>query len=189
MPAAAAQVSTLADVLRLAQAVFSLMGDGTPLLVGEQYLTETGPGSAPRVVFVPDKDGKFAPALKINAGYIASWSHGCRVHVLGSDPGDDPGRFEPVYVLAARVTAVLKNLSPARIVLAPGNPKDDSPLGVGATAGIAFSFTFQADLAQEPEVLRAIAQITSSSPPNPDKPGGDTGKTFSVSAAPTAERP
>lgn len=191
MPSAAAQVSTLADVLRLVQHVFSLMGDGTPLMIAEQYLHEPGPGSAPRVVFVPNKTGKLGPPLKLNAGYIASWTHGCEVYVRGAEPGDDPGRFEPAYALAGRVIDVIKALDPGHIVVAPGNPEDDSPLRVDSPPGadIKFTFTYATNIAQDPAVLRAVRLINSISPPNPDKPGGDTGNSFNVAALATAERP
>ncbi len=191
MPSVAQPVSTMADVLRLTQAVFSLMGDGTPLLFGDAHLEEPGAGNAPRVVFVPDEDGDFAPAQKIGAGYIATWSHGCTVYVRGVEPGDEAGRLEPAYVLAARVVAVVKNLDPGHITITPGRPKDDSPQRTPSPAGrdIVFRFTYAANLAQDPAVLRAVAQLTSISPPHPDKPGGDTGNTFVVAAVAIADRP
>lgn len=190
MPSVAMPVSTLADVLRLFEAVFSFMGDGTPIMVGKQYLNEPGPGSAPRIVFVPDDRGRFGPALKMNCGYTASWTHGCKVFVRGAEPGDDPGRLEPAYRLAARACDVLKGLDPGHIVLAPGNPREDSPLPVdGPGADIAFEFSYQTNIPTDPAVLRALRQIVSVSPPNPDKPGGDTGNTIVVNASAVAERP
>lgn len=190
MPSQAMPVSTIADVIRLVQHVFSILGDGTPIMVGAQYLRETGPGSAPRVVFVPEETGKFDAALKLNSGYVASWTHVCLVHVRGAEPGDDPGRFEPAHQLAARVVTILKNLDPGHIVLAPGNPRDDSPLPVdGPGADIVFQFSYQTNIAQDPAVLRAIrTAITSVSPPNPDQPQGNSGQSITVSAAGAAGR-
>lgn len=190
MPSVAQPVSTMSDVLRLVQQVFSLMGDGTPIMIGSQYLNETGPGSAPRIVFVPEDRGTFEAVLKMNAGYTASWRHVCKVAVRGAEPGDDPGRFEPAYRLAARVCDVLKGLSPGNIVLAPGGPRDTSPLAVpGPGADIAFAFAFSTNIATDPAVMRALRLIQSVSPPNPDKPGGDTGQTIDVTATATAVRP
>lgn len=191
MPSTAQPVSTMADVLRLVQAVFSFLGDGTPLLIGAAFLDEPGPGSGPRVVFVPDENGAFAPAQKIGAGYVASWAHGCTVYVRGVEPGDDAGRLEPAYVLAARVATVLKALDPAHISATPGGPRDDSPQRVPGPGGadIVFRFTYVANIAQDPAILRAVRQVVSISPPNPDQPGGDTGNTFVVSAPAVAERP
>lgn len=190
MPSQSMPVSTLSDVIRLVQHVFSILGDGTPIMVGEQYLRETGPGSAPRVVFVPEDRGSFDAALKLNSGYIASWTHVCKVTVRGAEPGDDPGRFEPAYLLAARVTTILKNLDPGHVKLAPGNPRDNSPLNVdGPGADIVFQFAYSTNIAQDPAVLRAIATaMTSVSPPNPDQPGGDSGQTLAVAVTSAADR-
>lgn len=182
-----ALVSNLADVFRLVEVVFGLLKDGTPIMVGKQYRDEPGPGGPLRVVFVPDEFGEFGPALKVSAGYCASWSHGCTVAVRGAEPGDDPRRLEPAYMLAARVADVVKQLDPGHITLAPGGPKDTSPLPVEGPSGseISFTFTYTTNIATDPAVTKAIARIQSVSPPDPDRPGGDTGNTFAVIARPT----
>ena len=107
------------------------------------------------------------------------------------EPGDDAGRLEPAYVLAARVATVLKALDPAHSSATPGGPRDDSPQRVPGPGGadIVFRFTYVANIAQDPAILRAVRQVVSISPPNPDQPGGDTGNTFVVSAPAVAERP
>lgn len=190
MPAAAPLVSTLADVLRLVERVFSLLGDGTPILIGKRYLEEPGPGSAPRVVFVPADGGKLGTPTKLNMGYVASWSHGCAVHVRGVEPGDDAGRFEPTYALAGRVIDVLRNLDPGHIEIAASTPRDTSPTSVTSPTGaeIAFTFTYVTNIAHEPAVRRAIAQLTSVSPPTPDQPGGSTGKDYTITTSAVADR-
>lgn len=182
-----ALASTLADVFRLVEVVFGLLKDGTPLMFGAQYRDEPGPGSALRVVFIPDDSGRFGPAQKVSAGYSASWSHGCTVAVRGVEPGDDPRRFEPAYLLAARVADILKQLDPGHVVLAPGNPRDTSPLAVEGPSGaeITFSFTYTTNIPTDPAVTKTIARIQSVSPPDPDRPGGDTGNTFTVLPRPT----
>lgn len=184
-------VSTLADVFRLVSKLFSLAGDGTPLFFGSKHLDNLGPGAAPRIVFVPDEEGTLAGPLKINAGYVASWTHGCTVHVLGAEPGDDEGRFEPAYALAARVVTAIKALDPAHLVVAPGRPKDVSALKVGAPgSAISFTFTYATNIAQDAAILAAAKQLTAVSPPDADRPQGDTGNTFTLTttATPTAAR-
>lgn len=192
MPSQAMPVSTLADVIRLFIGVYSHLGDGTPIMVGEQHLREPGPGSPPRIVFVPEvEEAKLGPALKISAGYLAGRTWVCDVTVRGAE-GDDVGRFENVYAMTARAVAVLKNLDPGHIEIGPGRVRNDSPLAVPSGAGVGerFSFTYRSNIAQDPAVLKAIAAcIESISPPNPDKPGGDTGQSFEVTAAPSAVRP
>jgi hypothetical protein len=192
MPSQAAEVSTLADVIRLFQRVYSQLGDGTPIMVGKAFLAEPGPGSPPRIVFVPeDGNGKFGPPLKMGPSYIASRTWTCDVAVRGAE-GDEAGRFEPTWAMAARALTVLKNLDPGHITVYPGKVRDDSPLAVGGAggAGERFYFTYASNIAQDPAVLAAIkACITSISPPNPDQPGGSNGKEYTVNAAPDAVRP
>lgn len=184
-------VSTLADVFRLVSKLFSLAGDGTPLFFGSKHLDNLGPGAAPRIVFVPDEEGSLAGPLKLNAGYVASWTHGCTVHVLGADPGDEEGRLEPAYALAARVVTAIKALDPAHLKVAPGRPRDASPLKTGAPgAVISFSFSYETNIAQDAAILAAAKQLTPISPPDPARPQGDTGTTFTLDATvtPTAAR-
>ena len=176
-------VSTLADVIRRVQQLFSLAGDGTPILVGSKHLDNLGPGAAPRIVFVPDEEGTLGGPLKVNMGYVASWTHGCAVHVLGVEPGDDEGRFEPAVALASRVVTALKTLDPAHLVLAPGRPKDASALKVGAPGSvIAFSFSYQTNIAQDAAILAAAKQLVPVSPPDPARPEGDNGNGYTLSA-------
>lgn len=185
MPSQPMPVSTLAVLIRLAERVLRELGDGTAVMVGRQYLVEPGPGSAPRIVFVPEDRGRLDGALKVSAGYLASWSHVCQVSVRGAEPGDDSGRLEPAYQLADRVIQILKGLDPAHVVLAPGGPRDTSPQDVDGAPGVdvTFAFTYTRSVAQDPAVLKAIRKIQSVSPPDPDRPLGDTGQTFTVGAA------
>lgn len=184
-----AQVSTLDDVLQRVQRVFSLMRDGTPIMVGAQYEREPGPGTPPRVVFIPDAQGRLGGVEKVSAGYVAQWLHGCRVRVLGAESGDDSSRAEAAKRLAFRVICVLRALDPGHIELAPGNPRDTSALAVdGPGVDLTFSFTYVAHVPQEQAVLRAVKQLESVSPPDPDRPQGDTGKQIVVSVSAEADR-
>lgn len=180
MPLADLPISTIHDVMDFVMATFSAIGDATPIQVGAQFLTETGPGQPPRVVFVPDKQATLGPALKSGAGAIASWSHGCKVVVLGAESGIDAGRGDAAYKLADRVIAALKKASPSNVTLADGaGPVDDSSLPVdGHGYRLEFAFRFARNIPQDQEILRA--GVTAVSPRNPDQPGGDSGKTISV---------
>lgn len=191
MPSQSMSVSTLDDVLQRVQQVFSLLGDGTPVMVGEQYRREPGPGGAPRVVFVPEsKPGSFDAALKISSGYVASWTHKCTAYVRGAETGDDSARLTPSFALAARVVAVLKALDPGHIVMAPGEPEDDSPTPVdGPGADVTFTFSYVTNIAQDPAIVRAVKQLQSVSPPDPDRPRGDTGNRFIIQPAVAPIRP
>ncbi len=191
MGSQAPSVSTLSDVFRLIEQVYSLAGDGTPLLVGSEHLDNLGPGSAPRIVFLPDEDGQYDAALKFNAGYVASWKHECGVVVLGVDPGDAEGRFEPAYALADRLVAALKALDPAHLKIGAARPKDASALKAqGPGRAVRFSFVYERNIPVDRPILRAAKQLTAISPPDPARPQGSTGNTFTLDATvtPTAER-
>lgn len=187
----AAQVSTLADAVRLVQRLFSEAGDGTPIFVGAQHLDNLGPGFAPRIVFVPDEEGELGPPLKLNAGYVASWTHSAAVTVLGVEPGDDEGRFEPAYLIASRVIEAVKALDPAHLTVGPGRPRDVSALKAGGPgAAVRFTLTYARNIPKTAAIWRAAATLTAVSPPDVDRPEGSTGLEFDVSAtaAPTAAR-
>lgn len=184
-------VSTLSDVIRRVELLFSKLGDGTPILVGSKHLDNLGPSSAPRIVFVPDESGELGGALKVNSGYIASWSHGCGVVVQGVEPGDDEGRFEPAYMLAGRVVAALKALDPAHVEVGGARPKDESPLRAGSPGAVVrFSFVYRRNIPQDQAVLRAARELIAVSPVDPDRPQGSTGNSFdlALTATPTASR-
>lgn len=184
-------ISTLDDLIRVVMAVFSAAKDGTPIMVGEAYKSDFGAGSPPRVLFVPEKrPGMLGGAPKVNANYLAGWSHGCTVYVRGAESGEDVGRLDAAYELADRVINAVKGASPGRVVLAPGNPDDDSPLPQDAYgADLTFSFSFVRGVAVDPEITRALRTLGSVSPPDPDRPQGDTGNTFIVETAASVTRP
>lgn len=172
-------VSRLSDLLRLVADELGNAGDGTTYLVGKKYLAEFGAGSPPRVLFVPEVRGKLGPATKLNAGYVASMTHACTVYVRGAEDGTDMGQFDAACGLGDRVMNALKMADPGHVTLAPGNPRDESPLPDNAYgADVAFEFTYQRPVARDVAVLRP--GLTSISPPDPDRPQGGNGKTYTV---------
>lgn len=175
-------VSTLGDLLRIVTAGLNGMADGLEILVGKKYLTEFGVGSPPRVLFVPEPQGKLSGPTKLNSGYLASYTHGCTAYIRGAEDGSDIGRFDSAYAICDRIINLLKWADPGHVVLGPGNPKDNSPTNVDAYgAEIVFSFQFTRPVAEDPAVFKS--PVTPISPPNPDKPQGDTGKTFLFSTS------
>jgi len=190
MPSVPMPVSTLSDVLRRVQLLFSELGDGTPILIGKQHVSEPGPGSPPRIVFVPDERGRLLSAQQLNSGYLAAWSHGCTVHVRGVDGGEEAGRLDAAVALADRVIQCLKALDPAHLAIEGEGPSEDSPLAVDAYGGgIVFSFRFTRHTPSDPAVIRAARALTAISPPDPDRPQGDTGNSFSVTTPAGVVRP
>lgn len=180
--------STLADLIRLVTAALNGAGDGIEVMVGRQYLAQFGAGSPPRLLFVPEERGRLGPPPKINANYVGSYTHGCKVYVRGAESGDDPGRFDAVYAFADRVVNAIKWAGGAAGTIAPGNPLDSSPRAEDAYgADIVFEFTYTRAIARDPEIWGV--PVTAISPPDPDRPQGSSGKTIDVttSAEPVEE--
>lgn len=180
MPALAQPTSTVDDALRLVREVYSLMGDGTPIQIGKQYLAEPGPAQRPpRIVLVAEEPGKLGPPIKGNAEMAGSWEHACQAHVFAAETGADDDRFTNVHALADRLLNVVKHLDPAHMKIAPGNPRDASPLSVDAYgAAVSFSFTYARDIPNDLRVLAAIKQLTARGVVDPDRPTGGTSETL-----------
>lgn len=190
MPSAPQPVSSLGDVLRRVQRLFSELGDGTPILIGKQHMAEPGPGSPPRIVFVPDETGRLGKASQANAGYLATWRRGCTVNVRGAESGEEAGTLDAADQLVARVVQVLKALDPSHLAIEGEGASENSPLPVEAYgAGITFSFAYVANIPIDPATMRAARQLTAISPSDPDRPEGDTGKTFTVTTPSDPDRP
>jgi hypothetical protein len=183
------RVSRLADFLRFFADKYSEVGDGIPILVGKKYLDQFGAGSPPRILIVPNAKGRLGPAPKLNANYIAGWSQGATVYVRGAEDGTDLGYFDSAEMIAERVMNVLKNTDAGHVELAPGDPRDESPLPVDAYgADVAFAFTYTRPVARDVAVWRAATSARAI--PDPDRPAGGNGKTFIVpTSAETPTRP
>lgn len=185
--AAAVITSTLSELLTLARVVMSAVGDATPVNIGAQY-RDRGIGGAPVIVFVPEKRGSWGPPLKLNAGLIASVTHGCEVYVRAVESGDDATRFAAAEALAGRVIGILRSLAPARIE--GGDWSDDSPTGVDAHgADLALTFRYTRCVAEDVTLTAAVkAAIAPRSPADPDRPNGDTGTTIKTTFATEPKR-
>lgn len=181
------EVSRLSDFLRLCVDLLGQAGDGTAFLIGKKYLTDSI-GQSPRVVFVPNVRGRLGPPTKLNANYICSWTHGCKVYVRATDgaSGDEAGQFEAAEALADRVLNFIKETNPGRISFVPGNPADDSPFPDHALgADIVFEFTYTRPVARDIGITRP--GMNAQPIPDPDRPHGGNGATYIPNL--TAESP
>ena len=139
--------STLATLIGQVVDAFSAMGDATPIMIGEQYM-ETGVGTYPRVVFVPeDGNGKIAPAVSM--GDAASQVHACTFYVRAAESGEDVERLAAAYALSDLVIGCLAVAGSGRLTW--GSVKNDSPTKADAFgAGLKVSFTFTRDILHSP---------------------------------------
>ncbi len=141
--------SNLADVIAHVVDVFGAIRDTTPIMVGAQYL-KLGVGSAPRVVFVPERGpGKVGPPLE--CGNAASITHSCDVMIRASETdvivsgNEDLDRLRGTYRLSDLVIGTIQAAATGLITW--GTYSDDSPTDVDAYgAGMKFGFTYKRDL-------------------------------------------
>lgn len=148
--------SDLADVLdQIAgkHGTIAAAGYAIPVLIGAQYISEFGAGSAPRVLFVPETKGKIGPPISI--GNAASVVSSCDVAIRGAEPGGDVFRFRRVYDTIKVVLSAIARATTGRHEW--GDLADDSPLNVdGLGADLMFSFTYQWDVHWDARIARVL---------------------------------
>lgn len=183
--------SRLSDVMREVQAVFSVIGDATPVMIGKQYL-ERGIGAGPRVVFAPHPAGKWGAVNELNSGHVGGIASSCNVYIRGAETGDDATRFDAAEILAERVMTALR-WAGAGGRIEGGEFSDDSPVSVDAYgADIALSFTYYRGAPIDTAVRDAYRKglITpGASPPDRDRPNGGNGNTYQQTVTTDNERP
>ena len=167
--------STLIDVIAQVRDVFQAIGNPTPIMVGANYEKHAGPGSAARVVFIPER-GAGKIDQRIVLGNAARMVHSCDVLVRSDATGDDVTRFRAAYELADLVIDCVQTAGSGRVVW--GSLRDDSPDDVDAYgAGLRFSFTFERDVRHDasrwrlPEATPSTATPYAATPDNRDGAG------------------
>ncbi len=177
-------ISTLADLFGGIVALFAAVSDPTVIYVGERHLKREGkPG---RIIFVSDT-GSVASMPKLSAGYVSGVSLGFTAYVWGkeSSSNNDLLRYVAADALVDRLINALSVLAPGR--LTPGTiqrAKDTHILTYGEEYQV--RFTYSRGVARD-AALWAV-DMTAVSPPDADRPQGDTGYTFEIDAAVTPSR-
>jgi len=160
--------STLIDIIGQCVDALDAMGRFMPAMVGKQYLN-TGPGSAPRVIFVPEVGpGRVLPPYEL--GNAASVRHTCQIYIRASESGDDISRFRDVYELSDLVIDLVQTAGTGRIEW--GDYGDGSPTDVDAYgAEIVISFAYRRDVRHNalrwglPSATADTSENTPSPPP------------------------
>lgn len=182
--------TTLADVIRSVVALAIAVGDasgqndgrgGTARIFhGEEYLDQND--TPPRVVFVQNPDGgELGGPLAIGARQIASITEMVNVHVWGAGASDD-ARLDDARARAMRMINFFKASAPGRL---KGKVLDrlqaPKKLRFGEQVRLSYSYVFAVPCDDEIWTKAyALAPNTAQSPPNPDKPDGDTGAVFAA---------
>lgn len=140
--------SSLAAVIVQVRDAFDLMKEFPPGMVmcGKAYKEQRGPGSSPRVLFIPDagRGSLEGPYQMGESG--ARVNHTCEVRVRGKESGDDFERLSDAYALADLVIDCVSVAGSGRLEW--GDYYEDSPTDNDAGYGveIVFTFTYKRDV-------------------------------------------
>lgn len=165
--------STLDDVIRCIEDIFSGIGDATPIQYGKEYLATFGTGTPPKILFVDDAKGSLTDPPEGSGGmrFEAGIAIGCNVYVRAAEGGGDLGRRDAVNTLTARVISAIGRAARGR--WQGRDFADDSPSGVDAYgADRAFSFIYTYGVQSDPAVWALPANPIAPSPPNISAPPG-----------------
>lgn len=154
-----------------------------PLLyVGERYLKQHG--APPTIVIVPGP-GTIGAPTSIGADNVAKDTEEIRAFLWAGEAADDIARYAAIEDMKDRYVNILRKLIPGKLVMRTVNPVLVSNINTfGEDRQIIAEYTR--------EVPRDAAiwnvPIVPKSPPDPDRPHGDTGFDFIVEATVEGDR-
>jgi hypothetical protein len=176
--------STLSDVLRYIEAIYALIPDETTVFFdGEEHLESEGaPG---RIIFVQTEDGgELGPPLAIGANQAASITETVVCYVWGSETVADADRCDDAKARSMRLLAAFKAAAPGRLAMRRlSRMKGTNIVTFGEEWRMTIAYTWA--VPQDRAVTKAAKTLGGPSPlpPDPDRPDGNTGMTFTF--APT----
>lgn len=155
----------------------------TPFIyIGERYLKQRG--APPRIVVVPGQGSIGAPT-SIGAGNIGKDVEEIRAFLWAGENTNDLRRYSEIESMKDRYINVLRKIIPGKLVMRVVNP-----------ALLSNIVTFGEDRQIVAEYTREVPRdaaiwnvpIVPKSPPDPDRPHGDTGYEFVVEATVEGDR-
>ncbi len=186
-------VTTLDDVIDTVVALLVAVGDvrdpntnptGIEILRGESHLREEG--APPRIIFVPGKDGgAVGPVLEVGAREACGVTETVRCYIWGAEstPPSDAGRQRDARARAHRllnafIATASGRITGGRVVAA----QDTDVVTYGAEYLVTLSYVWAVPQDEDIwDAAYALAPVDPGSPPDPDRPLGDTGHGFTVS--------
>lgn len=194
MSTAGAPPSTIDDVITYVIALLVQCGEAdyphvngsglTEIVVGERYLQSDG--ASRRILVLPDEPrGKIGGPLEVGARQVGSWTANATWFVWGDENADDRDRIREARRITMRLVAALKAAGAARIELVSVDRlKATNIVTYGEEFRIEMSYAWQ--IPRDDAIEQAAAALItggldySTSPPDPDRPNGGTGRTFEV---------
>ncbi len=166
--------STVANAMRAIVDVYAAVSDPTVFLIGERHLGEEG---APGRIIMVRGDGNVSGSGRVGDGNVARAGHTLTAYLWAAEDVDDLARYDAIDDMEDRfINAVL-----ARV---PGR-ESISTLSAATTPGIvSFGESLQITVTLSRGVPRDAAiwaaPITPQPTPDPMRPNGDSGLSFSV---------
>jgi len=150
----------------------------TPLVyVGERYLKQTG--APPRIVIVPG-NGELGGPRTMGAGNVAQDTEEIRAFLWAAEVADDLARYAAIENAKDIWINIVRKLMPGRSEIRTVNPTITANI-------VTFGEDRQMIVRYGRDVPRDAAiwnvAITPISPPDPDRPQGDTGYEFEVTTS------
>lgn len=151
-------------------------GDGRiEWLIGERY--EEQEGAPPRIFVLVNQDGQLGPPNKLGAGFIAGITERCKFLIWGAETPADGDRYRAAKAIMVRLINAIRASAPGR---ATGLRivRSDTPKIV--TYGEEYQLNMDYFWAVPKDAAIWAVPTTPVSPPDPDRPHGDTGYDFEV---------
>jgi hypothetical protein len=156
---------------------------GIEILIGERYLRQHG--APPRLVLVRGS-GDAGGALRIGDGNVGSWGQSFTAFIWGAETLDDALRYDAQDALSDQIVNTIRAIIPGRANITSINPLvTTNVITYGEELQLRVTYTRSVP---RDAVIWAVEVTPVSSPPDPMRPQGDTGDTFSLDATTEGSR-
>lgn len=198
MSTAGAPPSTIDDVITYVIALLVQCGEAdyphvdgsglTEILIGERYLECEG--NARRIVVIPDEPrGKLTGPLEIGARQVGAWVAHATWLVWGGETSDDRDRIRAARRIVHRLVNAFEAAGAARYDLVDiERLKETNIVTYGEEFRLTMTYAWQ--IPRDDAIEQAAAALRDggglgygNSPPDPDRPNGDTGFDFATGNA------
>lgn len=184
------RISTLDDVVAYVIALFGAIipADPTDIKIGDLY--NMNEGAPPRVRIVIGEGGALGPVLEVSAGQVAGITERATCYIWGDPAAADTDENRAAKALGVRLINCFKMAAVGRLKgaqLTRANKTKAAKYGEEYVLLLDYSWGVPRDKVVD-AAARALGAM-SASPPDPDRPNGDTGSTFHVTVTNANTRP
>lgn len=174
--------STVADVMLSIVEHYTAVADPTVFFIGEEYLRQEG---APGRIVLVRGGGKASGPQTFGAGNVATFAQSFTAYIWGAGAVDRLQQYTAADAMLDRYINALRKIIPGRCELRTVDPLVETHV-------VTFGEELQVVAVWHRPVPRDAAiwdvGVTPVSPPDPDRPHGDTGLEYSVDVSVTPTR-